>query len=103
MKNSLLFSLSSCQNSTRYGPVDYVSDDDFAPPARKNPHAGVAAIARMADNWEENRRRASNIIRSLQSGTGAPGRHFPKDLVVLTAAGTVDMYDRWINRFDLYR
>jgi hypothetical protein len=55
-------------------PRDYVSDDDeLEPPARRNPHAGMRMIDRMAENWEANRRSASRIIKSLQIGNSAPG------------------------------
>jgi hypothetical protein len=44
------------------GPADYISDDEDAPLTRKNPHARMAVIDRMADNWEANRRRASSVL-----------------------------------------
>jgi len=48
---TLLFAHILCTVCITMHPSEYVSDDD-APPARKNPFARLALIARMEDNWK---------------------------------------------------
>jgi hypothetical protein len=58
--------------SSAKDPAQYESDDEFEPPPR-NPRAGLALVKRMDAKWEENRREASKLIKSLCAGNTAPG------------------------------